>query len=312
MIKLPARKNIPETSIFAEVHTKTGYLGQRDVLIFIPGGPGNDHAIYNPPEYSMAKALFPYADILLFDPRSCGKSEITKPEYSSLDHYVDDIEAIREYFKIAPDKFIVMGQSYGSIASLGYATKYPGHLKKLILIGGAASSGFFEEAKRNLKKIGTAKQQKLGEKLWTGTFTGEPDENDEFFQEMTPLYQLTFKPGMPTPPLTYNVDILNFGFGHFLRKFDFRPVLKNISCKTLILWGADDWICDKNQAKILHQGIKGSSLKIYSHCSHLLWLDHREKFLANENSLLGCRRRQSDAWDHYSIASISNWGLLLS
>ena len=49
---------------------------------------------------------------------------------------------------------------------------------------------------------------------------------------------------MPTPPLTYNVDVLNFGFGDFLKKFDFRPALKNVNCKTLILWGADDWISD--------------------------------------------------------------------
>ena len=286
MIKLPTRKNTPSTSIFVEIHTKTEHLGQRDVLIFIPGGPGNDHAIYNPPDHSMTKAFFPYADVLLFDPRSCGKSELTKPEYSSLDHYMDDIEAIREYFKISPDKLIVMGQSYGSIAALGYATKYPSSLKKLILIGGAASYAFLEEAKQNLKRIGTPKQQELAQKLWTGTFTGEPDENYDFFQTMTPLYQLTFKPGMLTPPLTYNVDVLNFGFGHFLRKFDFRPALKNVTCKTLILWGADDWISDKNQAKIIHQGIKGSSLKIYSQCSHLLWLDQWGKFLADVTDFL--------------------------
>lgn len=286
MIKLPSRKNIPATSIFAEIHSQDGHLGQRDVVMFIPGGPGNDHAIYDPPDHSMAKAVFPYADVLLFDPRSCGKSELTKPEYSSLDHYIDDIEAIREYFKISPNKLIIMGQSYGSIASLGYATKYPNSLKKLILIGGAASSKFLEEAQKNLSKIGTPKQKELAKKLWTGTFTGDPDENDEYFQAMTPLFQLTFKPGMPTPPLNYNVDLLNFGFGHFLRKFDFRPALKKVKCKTLILWGADDFISDKNQAKIIHQGIKGSILKIYSNCSHLLWLDQWEKFLADVTDFL--------------------------
>lgn len=286
MIKLPARKNIPSSSIFAEVHTTIGHLGQRDVLIFIPGGPGNDHAIYNPPDHSMAKILFPHADILLFDPRSCGKSEIAKSDYSSLDHYIDDIEAIREHFRISPDKLIILGQSYGSIAALGYAIKYPNSLKKLILIGGAASHEFLDEAKRNLNIIGTPKQQELAKKLWTGTFTGDPNENDEFFQAMTPLYQLTFKPGMPTPPLTYNVDVLNFGFKHFLRKFDFRPTLKNVKCKTLILWGADDWISDKHQAKIIHEGIEGSILKIYSHCSHLLWLDQWEKFVEDVTKFL--------------------------
>lgn len=278
-ITLPARADVPGTRLYCQYYSASGKLGTRDLLLLIPGGPGNDHTIYDPPEQSIAKALFPYVDILLFDPRSCGKSEVTKPEYSSLDHYIDDIEAIRQHFQIPPDRLIVFGQSYGSIASLGYATKYPNSLHKLILIGGAASSTFLEEAKENLNRIGTPKQKELGKKLWTGTFTGKPDENEEFFQVMTPLYQLTFKPGMPTPPLTYNVAVLNFGFGDFLRRFDFRPVLSMIKCSTLILWGAEDWVSDKNQAKILHKGIKTSTLKIYPNCSHLLWLDQWDRFL---------------------------------
>jgi len=286
MIQIPQRHQVPSSSIYTEWHAKSGHLGERDVLLFIPGGPGNDHAVYNPPDHSMAQAFSSHADALLFDPRSCGKSEKIKPEYSHLNHYLDDIEAIREHFKIPPQKLIILGQSYGSIAALGYATKYPNHLKKLILIGGAASNEFLKEAQENLKRIGSPKQQKLAEKLWTGTFTGEPEENDEFFQAMTPLYQNTFKPGMPTPPLTYNVDVLNFGFGNFLKKFDFRPDLKNIKCKTLILWGADDWISDKHQAKIIHEGIRGSILKIYPNCSHLLWLDNWKKFVTDVTSFL--------------------------
>lgn len=285
-IQLPSRQSLPSVELYCEYYAKSGKIGARDVILMIPGGPGNDHAIYDPPDHSMAKAFFPYADILLFDPRSCGKSELQKTEYSSLDHYIDDIEAIREHFKISPNHLIILGQSYGSIASLGYAAKYPNHLKKMILIGGAASSEFLDEAKRNLDRIGTRKQKELGKKLWTGTFTGEPDENDEFFQSMTPLYQLTFKPGMPTPPLTYNVSVLNFGFGHFLRNFDFQPVLNKVKCSTLILCGADDWILDKNQAKIIYEGIKGSLLKVYSHCSHLLWLDQWDKFLKDTTDFL--------------------------
>jgi len=285
-IRLPSRQEVPSTELYCLYYSKTGSLGTRDVILMVPGGPGNDHAIYDPPNHSMAKTFFPYADILLFDPRSCGKSESSQVEDSSLENYIDDIEAIREYFKISSSHFIILGQSYGSIASLGYSAKYPNRLKKMILIGGAASSEFLEEAKRNLERIGTQKQKELGIKLWEGSFTGEPDENDAFFQTMTPLYQLTFKPGMPTPPLTYNVDILNFGFGHFLRNFDFRPVLKNIKCKTLILCGEDDWILDKNQSKILHEGIKGSLLKVYSHCSHLLWLDQWDQFVKDVTDFL--------------------------
>lgn len=90
MIELLPRNDVPATSIYVEVHTRGGSFGTRDVLMCIPGGLGNDHAIYNPPDHSMTQAFLPYADVLLFDPRSCGKSEKTKPEYSTLDHYIDD------------------------------------------------------------------------------------------------------------------------------------------------------------------------------------------------------------------------------
>lgn len=286
IVRLVDRPGVPSTSIFLEIHTKTGQIGERDVLVCVPGGPGNDHAIYNPPDHSMTQAFFPYVDVVLFDPRSCGRSEKTKIEYSSLDHYIDDIEAIRKYLKISREKLVILGQSYGSIAALGYAIKYSDHLKKLILINGAASSEFLKEAQENLSKMGTPEQQQLANKLWTGTFTGAPEENDAFFQVMTPLYQLTFKPGMPTPPLTYNVDVLNFGFGTFLKRFDFRPGLRKVTCKTLILWGEDDWIADPHQAKIIHQGIAGSVLKVYSHCGHLLWLDQWERFLSDVKDFL--------------------------
>lgn len=38
IINLPERKNIPTTIIYSEVYTQSGELGQRDVLIFMPGG----------------------------------------------------------------------------------------------------------------------------------------------------------------------------------------------------------------------------------------------------------------------------------
>lgn len=279
MIKIPARKNAPETSIYIKTYTKSGHIGERDTLIMMPGGPGNDYTTYDSPDNSIARNLFPYVDIILFDPRGCGNSEKSSPEYCSLQHYIDDVENIREYFKISSNYFMIFGQSYGAIAALGYAIKYPSKLKKLILIGGAASSEFLQEAKQNLARIGTPEQQKWGERIWAGTFTDSPEEVAEYYETMGPLYSVSFKPDMPTPSITYNVDVLNLGFSKFLKEFDYRPELSRIKCKTLILWGEDDWIADKKQAVIIHNGIAGSELIIYKHCGHLFWVDQWEKFM---------------------------------
>ena len=279
MITLPGRENTPATKINVIIHSQSGNLGQRDVMLLIPGGPGNDYTTYDSPQFSITQALFPYVDIILFDPRGCGKSAKSSVEYCTLNHYIKDIESIREYFKIPADRLIIFGQSYGAIAALGYAAKYSKKIKKLLLIGGAASSECLTEAQENLAIIDTPDQKKWGEKIWTGTFTGTPEEVAEYYETMGALYSYTFKPGQPTPSLTYNVELLNHGFGKFLKEFDFRPKLPSIKCQTLLLWGEDDWMLDKKQGEVINNLLPYSELKVYQQCSHMLWIDQWERFL---------------------------------
>ncbi len=279
-INLPSRREVPQTSIYTKVLTQDNKkLSDHDVIILVPGGPGNDYTMYDTTENSIAKALLPAANVILFDPRGCGNSQSSLVEYCSLEHYIDDIEAIRAYFKIPPEKFIVFGQSYGSIAAVGYAIKYPDNLKKLLLIGGVASSEFLTEAKQDLEKFGTPAQKHFAEKLWHGTFNGSQNEVADYYRIMSPLYSYSFVEKEDAPlEIPCNIGILNYGFGKFLKVFDFRPNLHKIKCQTLILWGENEWIMNKNQINQLHHGIPHSTLIIYKKCSHMLWIDQWDKF----------------------------------
>jgi pimeloyl-ACP methyl ester carboxylesterase len=148
-------------------------------------------------------------------------------------------------------------------------------LKKLILVCGAASGEFIEEAKKHLAEIGTPAQKKMGTALLNGTF----DFSSGYYDTMGPTYSLLFQPGMPTPNIAFNAELFNLGFSKFLREFDYRPELSKIKCQTLIISGEGDWICDTNQAKTLHHGIPGSKLLIYQDCKHMIWIDQRKRFL---------------------------------
>jgi proline iminopeptidase len=279
MLKLPARRHVPETSIYSEVYTKSGHLGQRDVLMLMPGGPGNDHTVCDYAGNAFAEALLDHVDVILFDPRSCGQSEKSPIEYCTLEHYIDDVEAIHNYYKIPYDQGILMGVSYGAIAALGYAIKYQSTFKKLILVCGSASGEFIQQARQNLAKIGTPEQQKMGEKILTGTFTLSPETMSGYYETMGPLYSCTFKPGLPTPNISYNLELANLGFRDFLKNFDYRPKLSQVKCQTLLIAGEHDWISDRRQAEIIHRGISGSKLMLYQHCSHMIWIDQWERFL---------------------------------
>lgn len=277
MIKICARLNIPETSLYTKVITKNDKpLGTRSVALLIPGGPGGNHSVYN----SIQKELLVLFDIILFDPRGCGLSTPSNAEFCTIDHFIDDIEAVRQHFDL--DKVILMGGSYGAMAAVGYAIKHGGHLEKLILLAGAPSYKFLETAKLNLEKKGTPEQLKMAEHLWNGTFK-DAEHFKEYYKVMAPMYLFKQPEIKQTPPTTkpnipYNVSVTNLGFGGFLRKFDFTPYLQTIQCETLILSGQNDWINDPCYAILMADKIPHSTLVILENCGHFIWEDQPELF----------------------------------
>lgn len=277
-ISLPTRPNTPSTKIFTRQYIQNK-LGDRNTIILLPGGPGNDMGMYDEPEMSIAQTFFQVVDVILFDPRSCGRSEQCNVELCSLDQYIDDVEAIRQYLTIAPDNFFVFGQSYGAIVALGYAARYPDSLKKLLTIGGVVSSSFYEAAQTQLNKIGTTEQIKFAERLWNGTFDGSKEEIGEFYRLMSPLYSYSFEPGEPPLDIGCNLDVMNYGWGTFLKHFDYMHELPNIKCETLILWGENEWIMPKSHIDVLVNTIPNSLLKIYPKCMHMLWIDQWDMFV---------------------------------
>lgn len=284
-IQLPARGTVPAANIFTKLYIKDK-LGDRNTIILLPGGPGNDMSMYDDPNMSIAQTFFEVADVILFDPRACGQSEPCELQYCSLDHYIDDVEAIREYFELKPEQFFVFGQSYGSFTALGYACRYPNSLKKLLLIGAIANADFYQQAQANLEKIGTAEQIAFAQKLWTGSFSGSSDEVKAFYHLMSPLYSYAFEPGEAPLEISYNLEVMNYGWGEFLKQFDFTPLLKNVTCETLILWGEQEWIVPKEQVDLVCNGISNCQLKTYPECMHMLWIDQWDRFVKDSISFL--------------------------
>jgi len=275
-INIPARKNVPATNLYVEIITHSKKLGDRSIILLVPGGPGGNHTVF----HSIKTNLLHYADLILFDPRGCGYSDPSDVAYCSLEHYIEDIEALRQHFNLF--KMILFGGSYGAMASLGYAIKYGKYLKNLILLAGSPSYHFLETARKNLIKRGTPEQIKAAEDLFAGTFK-DAEHFKTYYQTTSSLY--LFNPTkqeskLPTiePNVPYNIAITNFGFSDFLKKFNFEPYLKNITCKTLILVGQYDWINDPIHAKYMADHIPNAQLVIFDQCGHFVWEDQREKF----------------------------------
>lgn len=275
LIKIPARNSIPATQLYCEIFQSTNPNKNCPTLILHPGGPGGNHTVY----YQIKDALLPYANLVLFDPRGCGKSEKAETQYCTLDNYIDDLEALRMQLKI--ENPIILGGSFGAMVALGYGIRHHDKLAKLILLCGAVDYGFLELAKRNLKQRGTPEQIKIAEKLWRGEFQSA-EEFDQYYKIMASMYIIHYEKDMSLPTtrekIPYNVEVLNLGFKKFLREFDFNHDLHKITVPTLIIAGDKDWITDPSESIRMHQGIKNSELRILKDSGHFSWIDNPGEF----------------------------------
>lgn len=110
-------------------------------VIFLHGGPG-----YN--SYSFAqtagKRLETNLEMVYFDQRGSGCSE--RPWWSgaySIDLLVQDVEALRQ--KLRAEKISIIGHSFGGIIALEYASKYPQHVLKLVVVDAAIDAPSISE-----------------------------------------------------------------------------------------------------------------------------------------------------------------------
>lgn len=269
-----ARPHAPATQLFVEVISDNpDKLGQdRPVAFILPGGPGMDHT-----GYQRYEALKEVADLVFHDPRGCGQSDKGDVSQYNMNNYIDDVEDIRKALSL--NEITVVGKSYGSMCALGYAVRYPDHIKKLVLAAGAPSYRFLETAKKNILRLGTPEQIKICEKLWTGGFANK-DELMEFFRLTNPLYSLKGQnpPDFAKKGTQFSFEVLNEGFKREFWHFDYENDLQKVICPTLILAGEKDWINDVSHAEFMVSRIPHSQIKVFENSSHAMEVDATDEY----------------------------------
>ncbi|WVW85963.1 hypothetical protein I302_108001 [Kwoniella bestiolae CBS 10118] len=229
--------------------------------------------------------------LISFDFRGHGQSSHTPPY--TFNQLVDDIESLRRHFV---DKYhkregraIICGGSFGGYLAQQFAIAYPGGLSHLILRGTAPSYEHETEAievlQKRLDRAPLASVNMLRKVF--GAFKGD-DEMRLVMFAIGPLYSEAEYDadigleGSRTRRLSAKVH--NDLYSEEEKYFDYRPKLKEITAKTLIVVGEKDWICPPSQSKIIHEGIIGSQLLVVPNANHSV---HQEK---NEEVIAAIRR----------------------
>ena len=258
-----------------ELAAEPDRMVQRPVVFLLHGGPGGDHSSFK----TKVGELRDVAQLVYVDHRGSGRSRVVDPATCTLEQNVRDVDALRDYLGL--EKISVLGSSYGGMVAQGYGIEFPERLDKLILSVTAPSYRFMEECQAILEARGTAEQKRVCQWLWNASFENE-EQLQEYYRIMGPMYSVQFdaeKHEQGWQRGIRNFQQLNLGFGGFLKTFDFIEQLPSITCPTLVLAGAHDWICPPSQSELIAAKIPGAQLELFANSSHMLAQDEPERFL---------------------------------
>jgi proline iminopeptidase len=259
------------TTLHAEV------VGDGVPCLVLHGGPGTDSA-------GLVRSLGSLADALglrmvFWDHRGHGRSEWVPVEQCTQEQLVADAEAIRLALGLGPVH--VLGISWGGFLGLMFAARHPDSIRRLAVVGAAASHEFMPRAEVNARRQATPVQWTAYRALWDGSL---PDDQSfrRAFETIRPLYfhdkALAEAANAARADTRYRLAVRRFVIEHEYATYDCRSELPTIRCPTLVMVGRHDWICPVDQAEEIHKLIPHSELAVFEASGHSPQVEERDAF----------------------------------
>ena len=277
------------TRLFVDVHglqyePEGETMREKPVTFVLHGGPGMDHSYYLP----WLKPLEKHTQMIFIDHRGTGRSaRDSSRETWTIETFADDIEELRK--KLGLERISLMGNSFGGMWGLVYATRYPHNLDRLVLIDTAPSWGTWTEAQQIALKKGSKEQRKV----FTRVFDGEVRTDEEFkawWDVMISLYFHAYddEAGRNMVGRTKGSPLVAARmFREIIPNYDVRKDLWMIRCPTLVLVGKHDWITPVSQSEEIARLIPGSRLVVFDKSGHMPFIEETQKFLDVVGDFLG-------------------------
>jgi proline iminopeptidase len=256
-------------------------MREKPTLILLHGGPGMDHAHFLPAFSQFAEI----AQVVYVDHRGHGRSDYGDPSLWNLAQWGDDVRDVCDALEIVNP--VVLGQSFGGLVAMSYATRHPLHPGKLIL---ASTQPRFERA-RSLavfERLGGAEARDVAGRFFNA---GDGASLAEYARVCLPLYARR----KPADSDTLQRCIQNpavlahyFGPGGEASTIDLRAGLSRITCPTLILAGEDDPIAPVESSDEMASIISPHLVKLvrYGDTGHTVFDDEPRSFEAVHDFIL--------------------------
>ena len=237
-------------------------MREKPALLMLHGGPGFDHV----PFKSAFSALSDVAQVVFYDHRGNGRSEGDDPSTWNLAQWGDDVKGLCDALGIV--KPIVCGLSFGGFVAQSYATRYPDHPGKLILLSTAAKIDFptvFE----TFTRIGGREIGALAESYLTNpTVEGRA----AYIRLCVPFYRhRRDRPVEPVRAIINSEVALHFnGPRNEHGRFDFRDDLVKVACPVLMIGGEHDPIVPISLAEATARSLPSHLVRFerLANCGH--------------------------------------------
>lgn len=275
-------------------------LGSRGTslpLIAVNGGPGLTHAYMV--QNDLWERVARHRLVAFYDQRGTGASRFRQAPSQSprdtssaavpqdMNAQVADLEAVRQTLKL--EKFALLGDSYGGLVAMAYASAYPQHVAKLILSDSPGPSwksivhllpevfpDIHEEDEQEMQKLGPTTDAAARASLRNHfrMIFYSPEERDRYMSHMG---DLGFEPAVAeaVSKATENLDL--------------TPRLADFHFPTLVINGRYDMNVAPLTAWRLAHAIPGPHLVFFEHSGHLPSYEEPEKYLATLENFLDAK-----------------------
>lgn len=238
--------------------------GRGEPLLLI-AGLGSDSSSW----LTVIKELSDNFQVIIFDNRGCGRSDIGNKNFTISDMAEDAIRLL-DYLKIK--KANVLGHSMGGYIAQELAINHPARIIKLVLVSTALVSSkrnnvFFEDMYKQLKKEGYSN---AWVKKWIVRLFSLRLIRDKSFVD-------TFVRNLVRYPYLQKVDGFKCQINAIV-SFDARDRLSKIKAKTLILEGKNDILITPKESRALAKNIRGSTFRLLNGVAHCIHIENPKLF----------------------------------
>ncbi|HEX5433816.1 MAG TPA: alpha/beta hydrolase [Candidatus Angelobacter sp.] len=272
-------------------------LGSRGTalpIIAVNGGPGLTHAYMV--QNDLWERVARHRLVVFYDQRGTGASRFRQASSRSphdpqstaiaqdMNAQVADLEAVRQTLNL--EKFALLGDSYGGLVAMAYASAYPQHVAKLILSDSPGPSwksivhllpevfpDIHEEDEQEMQKLGRTTDAAARASLRNHfrMIFYSPEKRDVYMSHMG---DLGFEPGV--------AEAVSKATGNL----DLASRLAGFSFPTLVINGRYDMNVAPLTAWRLAHAIPGARLVFFEHSGHSPSYEEPEKYLATVESFL--------------------------